>query len=106
MEADDQEIVNYLKQWPSQFVAGREISRRAAGKHRYREDPYWANQPLSRLLEKSSIETDGSGHYRLVQKEKKKVKKWIAPHIKKILEESGKQFDGALDVDTEEDTQP
>ena len=105
MDADEQDICNYLKQWPKQYIAGREVSRRAAGKHRFREDPYWASQPLNRLLERSIIETDGCGHFRLVQKEEKQPKKWIAPHIKKLLEESGKQFDGILEVDTGEDSE-
>src|SRR5882724_10387736 len=46
MDADEQDICNYLKQWHKQFISGREICRRAGGKRRFRDDPYWANQPL------------------------------------------------------------
>src|SRR5690349_513529 len=86
--SDEQDICNYLKQWPKQFTSGKEVGRLAAGKHRYREDPYWATQPLIRLVEKQVIETDCNGHYRMIQKEKKKVKKWISPELQRILEQS------------------
>jgi len=39
LDADEQDIVNYLKSWPRQFVSGREIGRRAAGKRRYPRRP-------------------------------------------------------------------
>jgi len=97
MDADEQEICSYLKQWPKQFISGREISRRAAGKSRFREDPYWANQPLLRLVEKQIIEMDAGGHYRILPDKKKKMKKWVSPQIKKILEESGKDFSDMLE---------
>ena len=101
MDADEQEIITYLKQWGRQFVSGREICRRAAGKHRYREDPYWATQPLLRLVERAILETDASGHFRLIPENKKPrgPKKWISPQLKKILEQSGKDFGDALDAD-------
>ena len=100
MDADEQEIVNYLKSWPKQFVSGREISRRAGGKKRYRDDPYWATQVLIRMAEKNILEVDASGHYRLKPDEKRhQPKRWISPEIKKILEESGKDFDGVFDIE-------
>src|SRR5438034_9382380 len=102
MDADEQEICNYLKQWPKQFVSRREICRRAAGKHRFREDPYWATQPLLRLVEKAILETDAAGHFRLLRKEKKQAKKWISPQLKKILEQSGQTFE-ALEPEQSED---
>ena len=69
MDADENEIVAYLKQFGRQFVSGREICRRAAGKQRYREEPYWANQPLLRLVERRILETDSGGHFRIVPDE-------------------------------------
>ncbi len=105
VDADEKDICDFLKQWPKQFTSGKEICRRAAGKHRYREDPYWATQPLIRLVEKTIVETDGNSHYRLLQKEKKRVKRWISPELKKLLEESGREFDG-VDIGETEDPQP
>lgn len=107
VDADEQEICNYLKQWPKQFVSGREICRRAAGKHRYREDPYWANQPLVRLVERRVLETDSSGHFRLIPDEKKdRAKKWVSPQLQKILEESGEEFPDVFDLKDSEDSEP
>ena len=43
------------------------------------------------------MESNASGHYRLTGNLKKeKQKKWISPHIKKILEQSGKDFSEAV----------
>ena len=95
MDADEQAICEYLRSWSGQWVALREISRRACGKKRYNEDAYWANQLVVRMVEKGLIQTDSAGHYRLQPPEKrdsKTKKKWVAPHIKRILEQSGKDF--------------
>ncbi len=103
MDADERDICNYLKAWPGQFVSGREVSRRASGKRRFREEPNWAPPVLSRLVEKGIIESDSTGHYRLRPAEKKtRPTKWISPQIKKILEASGKDFGGVITVDEPE----
>ena len=100
MDADEQAICDYLKSWPRQFIAAREICRRAAGKQRFREEPDWAIRVLLRMMEKGLVERDSSGHYRLPLVEKRnRPKKWVSPQIKKILEESGKDFDDLLEVD-------
>ena len=103
MDADEQAICEYLKSWPRQFVSAREISRRAAGKQRFRDEPDWAVRILIRMLEKGLVEADSTGHYRLPPPEKRdRPKKWVSPQIKKILEQSGKQFDDILEVDETE----
>jgi hypothetical protein len=104
MDSDEKEICNYLKSLHGQYVSSREIARRAGGKWRFRDDPNWATQSLLRLVEKSILESDASGYYRLRATEKKKPKKWISPHIKAILEKSGKDFGGALEVDKQDDS--
>jgi hypothetical protein len=99
MDADEREICNYLKGYPGQFIGVSEICRRAAGKRRYREEPNWAVQVLVRLLEKGMVEADSTGHYRLKRKQKDKPQRWMSPHIKKILEESGKKFEDVVEID-------
>ncbi|HSU53149.1 MAG TPA: hypothetical protein VLT36_03735 [Candidatus Dormibacteraeota bacterium] len=101
MDADEKEICEFLKSWRGQFVASREICKRAGGKWRFREDPNWAIPVLTRLVEKGDLESDASGHFRLLDKEKDKKKKkwWISPQMKKILEESGKKFEGTVDIE-------
>jgi len=97
MDADEREICDFLKSFPGQYISGREIARRAGGKWKFLDDQNWAVPVLIRLKEQGIVEVNASGQYRLtgqLQKEKKK-KKWIAPHIQKILEESGKDFSEA-----------
>ena len=101
MDSDEREICNYLRSWPSQFVSAREVARRAGGKRRFREDPQWAYPVLTRLLEQNTVDTDGLGHYRLkleARESRKKKKKWVSPHLRRILERSGKDFGDALDL--------
>jgi hypothetical protein len=103
MDADEKDIVNYLKSWPGQFVSAREIARRASGKWRFRQDPDWAVTAIGRLVERDIIESDSTGHYRLIRKAtKEKPKKWISPEIRKILQESGKDFGEAITIEEEE----
>lgn len=92
MTAEEREICIYLKGYPGQFVAGREISRRAGGKWRHRDNPGWATPVLEKLVEQGFVESDATGHYRLVRKMfvEKKKKYFISPKIQKILEDSGK----------------
>ena len=93
MDADEREICDFLKSFPGQFISGKEIARRAGGKWKFHDDQNWAVPVLLRLKEQNLLESNASGQYRLVGNIKKeKQKKWISPHIKKILEESGKDF--------------
>jgi hypothetical protein len=104
MDADEREICLYLKGWPGQFVSVAEITRRAAGKRRGRQEPNWALPVLSRLVEKGILESDSTGHYRFMARPKKeKKRRWVSPHIQKILEKSGKSFEGVYEIDEDED---
>jgi hypothetical protein len=102
MDADERDICNYLKSWPGQFVYGRDIARRAAGKWRFREDPGWATPVLTRLVEQGLVESDSTGQYRLRIK-KEKPKKWVSPEIKEILDKSSKDFSQVFEIDDPED---
>jgi hypothetical protein len=95
IDADERDICLYLRGWSGKFVSIAEISRRAAGKKRHKEDPNWAVPVLSRLIEKGILESDSSGHFRLIPRPKKEQSKqrWIAPNIRKILEKSGRKFE-------------
>src|SRR5258708_1886298 len=93
MQADETQIQLYLKSFRGQFVSVREIARRAGGKRRFQKDPNWAGPPLHALVDKGIVESDSTGHYRLViAKEKKSKRKWLSPQVKEILEKSGKDF--------------
>ncbi len=94
MQSDEEDINLYLKSYPGQFISAREIARRAGGKVRYRNDPNWASPVLTVMVEKGVIESDSTGHFRLVvkKKENRRDKKWVSPQMRKILEDSGKDF--------------
>jgi hypothetical protein len=89
MDADEKEICDFLRSWPGQFVSHREICKRAGGKWRYRDDPKWAIPVLSRMAEKGIVDSDASGHFRLLPERKEKEKKELSPETKKILEAGG-----------------
>ena len=104
MDADERDICLYLKGFPGQFVSFAEVSRRAGGKRRYRVEPEWATTVLARLVEKGVIESDSTGHYRLKAKPRREKKtRWVSPEIRKILERSGKDFQGVFEVDEDEE---
>lgn len=108
MDADQNEISQFLRSFQDQFVSGKEICRRAGGKWRFREDPGWALPILRRMLESKLVETDIDGRFRLFQPavsvagKSLKKKMWISPALQRILEESGKNF-GVFDLDKDAD---
>ena len=104
MDADEKDVCLYLKSFPGQFVSYKDISRRAGGKRRYREEPEWAGPVLAKLVEKAIIESDATGHYRLkTRAQDPKATRWVSPEIRKILEKSGKEFDGVYEVDKDDE---
>src|ERR1043166_8182086 len=88
MDAEEKEICDFLRSFPGQYVAGREICRRAGGKWRFREDQKWALPILTRMVEKGLLEGDPSGHFRLITEKKDKKKRWLSPELRKILEKT------------------
>jgi len=104
VDADERDICLYLKGFPGQFLSFKEISRRAGGKRRYRNEPEWATPVVSRLVEKGILESDSTGHYRLKARPKEdQPTRWVSPQIRRILEKSGKEFDGVFEVDKDDD---
>src|SRR6267143_1709979 len=100
MDADEREVYYYLKSWGREFVAAREIARRAGGKFKYREAPDWAKPVLGRMEERGIVESDNAGHYRIKPPIKKdKHRKWASPQVAKILKESGKDFSQTVILD-------
>jgi len=104
MDADQKEVIQYLKSWPGQFVSRKEICRRAGGKWRFRQDENWALPSLQRLEEDGVIEQDDTGHYRLlkrgIQSTKMHQKVWMSPAIKQILQRNSRKL-VVVDLDQE-----
>jgi hypothetical protein len=60
-------------------------------------------------MENNIVETDGLGHYRLKEMDTKlarKRRKWISPHLRRILERSGRDFGELLDIPDEGSNTP
>ena len=89
MDSDEREIFHFLKTTGKDFVAAKEVCRRAAGKKRYHDDPDWAKPILQSMAERSILETDGTGRYRIKPKPKHGGGRWISPEIEKLLKDKG-----------------
>ena len=96
MDADEREIYQFLKSWGSQFIAPREVCRRAGGKRQFHEEPEWAKPVLLRMVARGVLESNSTGHFRIKRFSKKnKDKQQVSPDIAKILEESGVKVEDA-----------
>jgi hypothetical protein len=94
MDVDEREIFLFLKTYGADFVAAREICRRAGGRKRYEEDHDWAVPILMRMIERQILETNAGGQYRVKPKKKQKNDRWVSPDIAKILQEKGVEVKG------------
>jgi len=104
MDADQNAICQYLTSWPGQFVSRKEICRRAGGKWRFREDENWALPVLQRMVENRTIESNETGHFRLLKQgstdSRNKKRVWLSPAYRSILQKSGRDF-GVIDLEKE-----
>ena len=104
MDTDQNLICQFLKQSSDEFVSRKEVCRRADSKWRFREDEYWAVPVLMRMREDRIVESNDTGHYRLVKQNAKdsqnKQRVWMSPAIRSMLKSSGQSF-GTIDLDKE-----
>src|SRR5438034_5672329 len=68
MSSDEQLVVEYLEQFPGIFISPMEVSKRAAGRGRFKEQPEWARAILHRLAQQNTVESNEFGHYRATSK--------------------------------------
>lgn len=107
MDADEREIFYYLRKEREVFIPASAISRHAGGKHKFRDSPDWAKQALLRMAERGILEVDPVGAYRLkpipapVQNDN--TRRWVSPQIAEMLRKSGKQFDGVIRGEVDEE---
>jgi hypothetical protein len=92
---DENCVLQYLNNFPNDFISEREIARRADGRRRFAENAHWAHIALSELVENRFIETDGLGKYRMKRTSLAagEVRKFISPQFRTILENCGPKFD-------------
>jgi hypothetical protein len=91
MDADERDIFQFLKSWGSNYLAAREICRRAGGRQRFNEEPDWAKPILLRMEGRGVLESNATGQFRIkpVRKVKDKEEPAGSPDIANILKESG-----------------
>jgi hypothetical protein len=93
MDADERDIFQFLKSWGSNYLAAREICRRAGGRRRFNEEPDWAKPILLRMEGRGVLESNATGQFRIkpVRKGKDKEEPAGSPDIAKLPKESGEE---------------
>jgi len=103
MDGDERDIFQFLKTRGTEFVNAMEIARRSGNKRRFYEEPDWAKVVLMRMEERGILESDPSGRYRIKPAPRRdKNKRWVAPDIAKILNESGVEIEAGGDLASDE----
>ncbi len=103
MDTEEREIFYFLKTFGEEYVSAKEIARRASGKKKFYANPEWAKPVLERMKERGVLESDMQSRYRVKPVGKKtRDKRWVAPDIAKILQESGVQIEGATETGSDE----
>ena len=102
MDIDEREIFLFLKSYGADYVAAREICRRAAGRRRYEENHDWALPILQRMIERGILEVNAAGQFRVKPAKKSKSERWVAPDIAKILKESGIEVENPGEIASDE----
>ena len=103
MDSDERDIYQFLKTWGAVYVGGAEIARRAGNKRRFHQNPEWAKAILMRMADRGILESDSQGRYRVKPVSRKdKSKRWVAPDIAKILQDSGVEVAGAEGIGADE----
>src|SRR6266481_6714309 len=80
MNTDDQTVLSYLESFKDQFISHTEVSKRAAGKRRFIENPDWGRTVLQRLALQGVLEVNSFGQYRIKPKVVKKEEAEGKPH--------------------------
>jgi hypothetical protein len=65
MTYEEMAIMSFLKGNAENYVARREIARKAVKRTLFEENPHWVDAPLAGLVDRGEVEQDDSGHYRI-----------------------------------------
>ena len=69
VNAEQQQVLNFLQSSPNSSFAAMEISRRAGSRKQFEHDPRWAVNCLRYLLDLKLVERDNRGHYKLATRD-------------------------------------
>jgi len=104
MTDEENYILDFLKTARNSFVSEREITRKAAGRHHAESTPDWAKILLKQMVRRQILETDPAGYFRLKPRTvEANGRKWISPHLAKILKKSEKDFASSVTIEIAED---
>jgi hypothetical protein len=105
VNAIEREIYYYLKNRRRESITVREIGRRLGSRRKFHRYPDWAKPVLLSMSDRGILETEDNEHYRLKPPPKKDTqgKRWTSPAIAKLLQASGKNFDGLLATDDDDE---
>jgi hypothetical protein len=63
MSSDEKLVLEYLEKFPGIFISPMEVSKRAAGRNRFKAQPEWARATLHRLAQQNVLDCNEYGHY-------------------------------------------
>ena len=72
LNADQQQVLNFLRSSPDTWFAAREVSRRAGTRAQFEEEPRWAINCLRYLFDMKLVERDSQAHYKFRDPDAKK----------------------------------
>jgi len=64
LNAEQQQVLNFLRSSPEAWFSGMEVSRRAGTRAQFEEEPRWAVNCLRYLVDMKLVERDSSAHYK------------------------------------------
>ena len=74
LNAEQQQVLNFLRSSPATWFSAREVSRRAGTRQQSEEEPRWAANCLRYLFDMKLVERDSQAHYRIFTPESEKPK--------------------------------
>ena len=72
LNAEQQQVLNFLRSSPDTWFAAREVSRRAGTRAQFEEEPRWAINCLRYLFDMKLVERDSQAHYKFRDPDAKK----------------------------------
>jgi hypothetical protein len=86
MNADEVRIIDFLSEFPDEFVSSTDVSKRLGKGRRFRDDRNWAAPIMRRMEMDGLLESDDSGCYRVRMDEKE-----AKPHKQDKADKQDKQ---------------
>jgi hypothetical protein len=73
LNAEQQQVLNYLSSSPETWFSAMEVSRRAGTRKQFEEEPRWAIECLRYLVDMKLAQRDSQAHYKLASPDSEKL---------------------------------